>query len=141
MTQMSSWSRGSTPPRTRRPRPGDSIVASAQRLTSQRIQSRQSQKSPSWQTDALDAYDLVGEVHFLGSTLANRLAQARFYVGRLPDNPTDDPVPLDEGDRPDISAVLDSVGATAAARTQLIQRLAVNLFVAGEGWLVGIPRH
>jgi hypothetical protein len=121
-------------------RPLGSLLASAQRLTSANIKrtvsgSRSGTRAD--QDDAWDMYGLVGEQRFLAVTLAGRLAQARLYVGEV-DDPTEQPVPVDD---PDLTSVLTAFGSSAPARSQLLFRLAVNLYVSGDGWLVGIPRH
>lgn len=122
-----------------RPAPLTTLMASAQRLTQQKLERRSGiPRQSQWQEDAWDMYDLVGEERFLATTLANRVAQARLYVGRLAENPTDPPEPVDD---PRLQGILDAIGDSPVARMQLVQRLAVNLFVAGDGWLCGIPRH
>ena len=106
--------------------------------------------SRSWQAEAWAAYDEVGEERFLASTLAGRLSQARLYVQHKPatgphsslrDDPTD---ATDTASGPTAQlaeAVLAALGASQQDLGQMLQRLATNLFVAGEGWLVGVPRH
>lgn len=106
--------------------------------------------SRSWQAEAWAAYDEVGEERFLASTLAGRLSQARLYVQHKPatgphsslrDDPTD---VTDTASGPTsqlAEAVLAALGASQQDLGQMLQRLATNLFVAGEGWLVGVPRH
>ena len=76
--------------------PFTSLVASAKRITSKTLKDRSFRTSPvmSWQEDAWEMYDLVGEQRFLATTLANRLSQAIFYVGTLNDNPNLEPVPV-----------------------------------------------
>jgi hypothetical protein len=91
-----------------------------------------------WQTDAWYMYDLVGEELFLATTLAGRISQARLYVGEVTDDVLDNPVPVDN---PDLSDILGAIGGTNSIRAQLVYRLALNLFVAGDGWLAGIPKH
>jgi len=83
-------------------------------------------------------FDLVGEHRFLATTLAGRMSQARLFVGQVSDDATEEPVPVED---PRLTDVLNSIGSSAAARSQLIARLGVNLFVAGDGWLAGIPKH
>src|SRR5690625_696293 len=121
-----------------RPSPLRSLVASAKRITSLTLTNRtHTATAESWQDDAWDMYDLVGEQRFLASTLANRMSQARFFVGSLTADDTDDPDPVEDDA---LVSVLRAVGHNAAGRAQVVQRLGVNLFVAGDGWLVGIPR-
>lgn len=126
-----------------RPAPLGSLLASARRLTSADLKAKRRRSTTaaesSWQSESWDMYDLVGEQHFLVSNLAKRLGKARLYVGKVnPLDPTDDPFPVvDEK----IKDVLQAVGGSQAALGQLLERLAMNLSMAGEGWMVGIPEH
>jgi hypothetical protein len=83
--------------------------------------------------------DLVGEQHFLGTTLANQAAKARFYVGRMPEgaNMIDAPEPVEDEA---LQGMLESIGGGPVGFGQMVQRLCVNLWVAGDGWVVGIPK-
>src|SRR5690625_7425321 len=91
--------------------------------------------SSDWQSDAWDLYEQVGEQRFLATTLANRMSQAYFYVGELTDD-LDDPVETEEET---LKQVLAGVGDNDAGLSQIIQRLRLNLVIAGEGWLARIP--
>uniref|UniRef100_A0AAU8B0G3 Portal protein n=1 Tax=Dulem virus 38 TaxID=3145756 RepID=A0AAU8B0G3_9CAUD len=104
----------------------------------------------SWQAEAWAAYDEVGEERFLASTLAGRLSQARLYVQHKPATGPRSSLRDGETDATDTApsrtaalaeAVLAALGASQQDLGQMLQRLATNLFVAGEGWLVGVPRH
>lgn len=121
-----------------RPRPLDSLTASAKRLTGKSFSGGSFKKTlaQAWQEDAWEMYDLVGEQRFLASTLANRMSQARFYVGTMTDDPNAEPDPSNDLQ---LQSILDAIGKTDSGRSQLIARLGVNLFVAGDAWLVGIP--
>lgn len=121
-----------------RPRPVNSLLAAATRLTSERVKAKPGNQAKGWQTDAWDMYDLVGEERFLATTLAGRISQAKFYVGEITDEVLDQPEPVDNAD---LSDILAAIGGTNSIRAQLIYRLALNLFVAGDGWLAGIPKH
>lgn len=129
------------PPRKAHPLEGvGSLVASAQRITSERLKTSNGQAvalHAAWQDDAWDMYDLVGEQRFLSNTLANRLAQANLFVGRVEGDGTDEPKPVEDQE---VAAVLDPIGHTSSGLSQIIQRLGVNLFVAGDAWLVGVPQ-
>jgi len=117
------------------------LTASAQRLTSTNVAGgpNRAGKAGEWQTDAWDMYDLVGEQRFLANTLAGRASQARLYVGRLPSNdPLAEPEALDD---PVLQGMLDSIGKAATGRAQLVLRMVMNYFIAGEGYLVGFPPH
>jgi hypothetical protein len=104
----------------------------------------------SWQAEAWAAYDEVGEERFLASTLSGRLSQARLYVQHKPAAGPHSSLRDDETDVADTAAtavsslaeaVLAALGASQQDLGQMLQRLATNLFVAGEGWLVGVPAH
>ena len=104
----------------------------------------------SWQAEAWAAYDEVGEERFLASTLSGRLSQARLYVQHKPSKGEHSSLRDDETDATDTAptavaalaeAVLAALGASQQDLGQMLQRLATNLFVAGEGWLVGVPAH
>lgn len=137
---MPDWPTPSQTPQKPRPHPLNSLTAAATRLTSKSMKARKGfSGQEAWQEDAWAMYDLVGEQRFLATTLANRLSQARFYVGKRPANALDDPDPVEETDP--AYEVFDKFAGNVTSRAQLVQRLGVNLFVAGDGWLAGIPRH
>lgn len=127
-------------PRPVRPRPlASSLVAAASRVTGGKSISapgRRHSASDGWQGDAWDTYDQVGEQRFLASTLANRMSQARFFVGELADDPSDDPTPIVEGIP---FEVFQSLQTTPAALAQMVRRWGVLLFIPGEGYLAGVP--
>lgn len=121
-----------------RPRPLG-LVASAQRITSRTIAggSNRAGKASEWQKDAWEMFDLIGEQRFLTTTLAGRASQARLFVGKLPsDDPLGEPVPVDD---PVLQGLLDAIGRAATGRAQLVLRMVMNYFIAGEGYLVGFP--
>lgn len=99
-----------------------------------------SETAREWQAEAWDMYDQVGEHRFLATTLAGRVAQSRLMVGWYDDD--GDLVELDgDNDPEEVLSILDAFGDTTSGRVQMIYRMAVNLFVAGEGWMVGIPQE
>jgi hypothetical protein len=134
-----------------RPMPGQSLTAAAVRITSERIReshySRASHGDMGWQNDAWEVFDLVGEQRFLSTTLANRMGQAKLFVGRLdPEDPTGEPIPLTKDDEAidgvsaeDIMGVFSAFGDTPSGRSQIITRLGINLNVAGDGYIIGFP--
>lgn len=129
---------GMSPEGPQRPHPL-SLVASARRLTGKKVKGAKAPKrgDTAWQADAESMYDLVGEERFLANVLAGRAAQAKLYVGKLSHtDPLADPEPVEDAN---IQLLLDNIGKTAAGRAQLVMRHLINLFIAGEGYLVGIP--
>ena len=122
--------------------PLGSLLASAKRLTSTRLSGSRAvniAKPSQWQSDAWEMFDLVGEERYLITTLANRLSKARLYIGKLdPNDPTAQPTAIEDET---INSILGAVGGTPAGRAQIMERIAINLGVTGDGWLVGIPRY
>lgn len=117
------------------------LSASAARLKKQTLATTLRRGGPDagWQADAWEMYDLVGEQRFLANVLAGRASQARLYVGRLPSHdPLASPEVLDD---PTLQSMLDSIGRAATGRAQIVLRAVMNYFIAGEGFLVGIPSH
>ncbi|AWY05267.1 portal protein [Microbacterium phage MementoMori] len=124
-----------------RPRPmQNSLVASAARVTGATIKDTRGNargSTDSWQEDAWEMYDLVGEMRFLVNVLASQASKARFYVGTLADDPTDPPVPVTDTR---LIQALEAIGDGPTGLAQITKRLYINLEVPGDGWLVGIPK-
>lgn len=122
-----------------RPMPMQSLVAAATRLTNETLGRGRGRRASAegWQEDAWEMYDLVGELRFITNLLANQQSKARFYVGTIAENPDDPPVPVDD---PVLQQGLEAIGDGPSGLSQLIQRLAVNLQIPGDAWLVGIPK-
>lgn len=119
----------------------NAITAAASRLTKAQLDTAKVRKGHSKDdriADAWDMFDLLGEQRFLATTLANRMGQARLYLGRIdPNNPTADPERVE--DQPDLTAIVESLGANPAQLSQLLTRGGTNLFVTGGFYFVGIP--
>ncbi|QHB37006.1 portal protein [Microbacterium phage Matzah] len=118
----------------------NSLVASAARVTSATIKDTRGNargSTDSWQEDAWEMYDLVGEMRFLVNVLASQASKARFYVGTLADDPTDPPVPVTDTR---LIQALEAIGDGPTGLAQITKRLYINLEVPGDGWLVGIPK-
>lgn len=139
-----------TTPRRRKPadipqpstwgRMGRALKASAARIIGQTVDRvfNLSTAKGGWQAEAWDLYDLVGEQRYIVDTLANTIGRAKLYVGKVAEQ--DDlgaPQPVEEGDPAD---VLDLLG-TESERSQMLARYGANDRVAGEGYLVGVPKQ
>lgn len=123
---------------TPRPRPLGSLLASAQRITQKSFKRAGHGASNAWQVDSWEMFNLIGELRFMATTLSGRGAKAKIYVGEQQPDPTEDPVPVEDST---ITSILTTIGSGPSGLSQLVDRLYTNLFIAGEGWLVGIPRH
>lgn len=115
------------------------LLASAVRVTDKTVESSAFRKTTheAWQDDAWAMYDLVGELRFVATTLAQRTGKARLYVGQINDDPASAPDPVQDKK---ISGLLEAIGDGHVGLGRLIERLTLNLFVPGDGWLVGIPK-
>lgn len=121
-----------------KPAPLRSLAAAATRLTAKKLRKSDGKKSSAaqaWQEDAWDMHDLVGEERFLTHTLANRMGQARFYVGIMPDDTTED---VEPADNPQVEQVFKTM--VDGRFNQIATRAGANLFIAGDGFLAGVPR-
>jgi hypothetical protein len=119
----------------------NALTAAAIRLTASTSGKRATKGSArgdgNWQEDAWEMYDLVGEVRFITNLLANQMSKARFYVGKVAEDPTDPPVPVED------QTLIDALGAIGdgpSGFTQLIKRLGINLQIPGDSYLCGIPK-
>lgn len=125
------WSRKSRRRRAMPSAPG-SILAAARQLTATRSRSQYSAQA--WQTEAWDLYEQVGELRYVSVSQADT-------VGRIPTFPAEhlvegaDPEPVESGAVKEIFGVLGG----NAERAEIIRNLALQVLVAGTGWLVGIP--
>ena len=122
-------------------RPLQSLVAAARRISGARMKRTAPEK---WQDEGWDLYDEVGELRFVANSLANSISQARFYAATLPDG-DNDPAPVIAADAEPTDADLlasttvKAIGGGALGRSELMRRLAVQLFVPGDGYIVGLP--
>lgn len=121
-----------------KPKPLGSITASAARLTKKKLKRMGHRaKAGAWQEDAWDMLDLVGEERFLATTLANRMSQARFFTGRLGADTTEDLEKIEEGPAYD---AFQPLAKAKSALGNMVQRLGVNLFIPGDGYIMGVPK-
>ncbi len=97
-----------------------------------------------WQGDAWEYYDLIGEIKYVANLVSSQISRVNLYVGYV-DKTTNVPSIIDdvEGldpdfikDANDILYMLESGNGGTAG---LLRTAALNLFVAGECWLVREP--
>jgi len=120
-----------------RPRPAhNAMVASAARIKLSERRFRHI-RPQDWQREAWHYFDVIGEIYFATTYLANHLAKMRLYPAMVPDDPRDVPTPdsSEEG-----KAALTALRGTAGGYSEILREAALNLQVAGEGFLVGLSR-
>lgn len=117
------------------PRPLRSIRAAASRIVGQRIVRAAAQD---WQAEAWDLYDAVGELRFSANALAAAMSRARLHVATVgPDD--EEPSPIDVEVDPVPAEVFARFGGGPLDRAELVRRLAVQLFIPGDCYIVGLP--
>jgi len=123
------------------PMPGaiNSITASAVRITNKTVASTSFRRTTheSWQDDGWSMYDLVSELRFVATTLAQRTSKAKLFVGTVANDPGTDPIPTEDESK---KQILSALGDGHLGLSRLVERLTINLFIPGDGWLVGIPK-
>jgi hypothetical protein len=97
-----------------------------------------------WQEEAWEYYDLIGEIKYVANLVSSQISRVNLYVGyvdRTSNVPSiiDDVKGLDPDfvqDANDIRYMLESGNGGTAG---LLRTAALNLFIAGECWLVREP--
>jgi hypothetical protein len=87
-----------------------------------------------WQGDAWDAYDITGQGRFVANSVANAISRCRLYIAKL--DPDTGEI-LGEADDPRLQPFISSPLGTGNRRRENLRLAALNLFVAGEYYLVG----
>jgi hypothetical protein len=107
---------------------------------------RRQSASSSWQTEAWEYYDAIGEVKYAFNLVASVVSRIRLYAASV-DNPSEAPVPVN------LSSMIDPQLARAAERalsrldsayggqSGLLKDTALNLQVTGECYLVQVPER
>lgn len=121
-----------------KPKPGQSyLTAAAKRITAKDLSKRYEKvNKQAWQDDAWDMFDLVGEHRYLITNLAHKTSQARLFVGKKPEDDTEEPEPIEDGPAFDVWETFTDNCDLAS----LVYRFKANIGVAGDGYLIGIPQ-
>ena len=112
----------------------------------EQFKARRQSASSSWQTEAWEYYDAIGEIKYAFNLVAAVVSRIRIYAASV-DNPAEAPVPVN------VSANIDPQLARAAERALarlnsayggqagLLKDAALNLQVTGECYLVQVPER
>ena len=118
--------------------PAGSLTAAATRVATTRGPSGQSPvETRSWQHQAWDYLDDVGELSYVCSWLANSLSQVELYAaevdahGRPADHPTNNET---------AASIVGDIAGGPAGQAALLAKLAIGLTVPGEAWIAVITR-
>ena len=115
----------------------DRLTAASTVIGSRRIK-RMHAYGEAWQQEAIELYSEVGELRYLANTQASAASRAELFVAKY-DPETNLPLRIYGDEDPIPLAVWDEFGGGALARTELVKRLFIQLFVTGDGYLVGLP--
>lgn len=134
---------GSPRPPVPRARHGRAVTAAASVLPTKRHAGPAG--VPVWQQQAWDFFDQIGEVRYAARYYGNSLSRLRLYVGWR-SNPNEPVVPIDVDEPPDgwnrqsydvAERTLGRLHSGDGSVSELLRAFGVNLFVAGEGYIVG----
>lgn len=115
----------------------DRLVAASAMISSRRIQGSQSY-GEAWQQEAIELYSEVGELRYLANAQANAASRAELFVAKYEQGSTT-PIRVFPEDDPVALAAWDEFGGGPLGRAELIKRLFIQLFVTGDGYIVGVP--
>lgn len=112
----------------------------------EQFRARRHTQSTSWQTEAWEYYDAIGELKYAFNLVASVISRIRLYVAVV-DNPAEFPVPVRQSSK--IDKNLANAAERALARLDsaygglpgLLRDAALNLSVAGECYLVQMPER
>jgi hypothetical protein len=97
-----------------------------------------------WQGEAWEYYDLIGEIKYVANLISSQISRVNLYVGyvdRTSNVPSiiDDVKDLDPDFVQDANDILYMLESGNGGTAGLLRTAALNLFVAGECWLVREP--
>jgi hypothetical protein len=97
-----------------------------------------------WQEEAWEYYDLIGEIKYVANLVSSQISRVNLYVGyvdRTSNVPSiiDDVKDLDPDFIKDANDILYMLESGNGGTAGLLRTAALNLFVAGECWLVREP--
>ena len=109
-----------------------------------RFKSRRNVQSTSWQSEAWEYYDAIGEIKYAFNLVASVVSRIRLYAAVIQD-PSEAPKPLrqvpgfDEDLARAAERALQRLDSAYGGQTGLLRDAALNLSVTGECYLVNMP--
>lgn len=110
------------------------------------LKSRRNSASTSWQSEAWEYYDAIGEVKYAFNLVASVVSRIRLYAAAVA-NPNEAPAPIENVEKidPRLAAAaqraLDRLSSAFGGQAGLLKDAALNLQVTGECYLVQIPER
>ena len=110
------------------------------------FKSRRQSASSSWQTEAWEYYDSIGEIKYAFNLVASVVSRIRLYAAVV-DDPAEAPVSVDKSLAidPQLAAAakraLSRLDSAYGGQSGLLKDAALNLQVTGECYLVQVPER
>ena len=110
------------------------------------FKARRQSASTSWQSEAWEYYDSIGEVKYAFNLVASVVSRIRLYPAAI-NNPDEAPAPIDDVEKVDprlaaaAQRALDRLSSAFGGQAGLLKDSALNLQVCGECYLVQIPER
>jgi hypothetical protein len=110
----------------------------------EQFKARRNASSSSWQQEAWEYYDAIGEIKYAFNLVSSVVSRIRIYAAAI-DEPSQAPVAIHESRSVDSSLAsasdraLSRLSSAYGGQPGLLRDAALNLLVAGECYLVQIP--
>ena len=110
------------------------------------LKARRNSASTSWQSEAWEYYDAIGEVKYAFNLVASVVSRIRLYAAAIA-NPNEAPSPIENVEKVDprlaaaAQRALDRLSSAFGGQAGLLKDAALNLQVTGECYLVQIPER
>jgi hypothetical protein len=112
----------------------------------EQFKARRQSASSSWQAEAWEYYDAIGEIKYAFNLVASVVSRIRLYAAVI-DDPSQAPVPLEKSKTVDpalagaAQRAIDRLDSAYGGQAGLLKDAALNLQVTGECYLVQIPER
>jgi hypothetical protein len=110
------------------------------------LKARRNSASTSWQSEAWEYYDSIGEVKYAFNLVASVVSRIRLYAAAIA-NPNETPSPIENVEKVDArlaaaaQRALDRLSSAFGGQAGLLKDAALNLQVTGECYLVQVPER
>jgi hypothetical protein len=110
------------------------------------FKARRQSASTSWQSEAWEYYDSIGEVKYAFNLVASVVSRIRLYAAAI-NSPSEAPAPIEAVDAVDprlaaaAQRALDRLSSAFGGQAGLLKDAALNLQVTGECYLVQVPER
>jgi hypothetical protein len=110
------------------------------------FKARRQSASTSWQSEAWEYYDSIGEIKYAFNLVASVVSRIRLYAAAI-NNPNEAPAPIQDVSKVDerlaaaAQRALDRLNSAFGGQAGLLKDAALNLQVTGECYLVQVPER